>query len=282
MKRIAHLSDLHFGAADDVVVEDLLVDLSSTGADLVAVSGDLTQRARPDQFRAARAFLDRLPAPWIAVPGNHDVPLFDVARRFLRPLSRFRRLVSPELCPFHVDDEIAVLGLNTARSLTFKEGRLSHEQIDLIRSRFAERGEGRTKIVVTHHPFVPPRGGAHQLVGRHERALRVLEEAGVDLLLAGHLHLAYGSDVTEHHAFVKRSILVAQAGTATSWRRRGEPNGYNLIEVEPDRIVLSARVHTGKRFERATIEPYVRRAHRWVAEGFAVDEDVVQQAVSGP
>jgi 3',5'-cyclic AMP phosphodiesterase CpdA len=270
VRRIAHISDLHFGAQDDQVVEDLLVDLGATAPDLVAVSGDLTQRALPDQFRAARRFLDRLPAPWLAVPGNHDVPLLDVARRFLRPLARFKRHVSDDVCPFFVDDEVAVLGMNTARSLTFKEGRLSHEQIDLIRARFAAGGQGRVKILVTHHPFVPPAvDGATQLVGRHARALRVLEEAGVDLLLAGHLHVSYGSDVVEHHAFVKRSILVAQAGTATSWRRRGEPNGYNLLEIDADRIVLASRVHTGKRFEPSTYEPFVRRAHRWIDDGAA-------------
>lgn len=270
MRRIAHISDLHFGAEDPTVVEDLLVDLGATAPDLVAVSGDLTQRAKPDQFRAARAFLDRLPAPWIAVPGNHDVPLFDVARRFLRPLAAFRRHVSDDVCPFYVDEELAILGMNTARSLAFKEGRLSHDQIDVIKGRFHDVAPGRVKVLVTHHPFVPPTAdGGTQLVGRHARALRVLEEAGVDLLLAGHLHLSYGADVVDHHAFVKRSILVAQAGTATSWRRRGEPNGYNLVEVAPDRIVLSARVHTGKRFEPSTHEPFARRAHRWIDEGAA-------------
>ena len=103
--------------------------------DLVVVSGDLTQRARIEQFKEARRFLDSLPSPQIVVPGNHDVPLYDVLSRFARPLARYRRYITEDLEPFYADDEIAVLGLNTARSLTIKGGRINEAQFARARGR---------------------------------------------------------------------------------------------------------------------------------------------------
>ena len=122
MRTVVHLSDLHFGRTDDAVIQPLVSAIREIAPDVIAVSGDLTQRARREQFRAARAFLDRLAAPKIIVPGNHDVPLYDVFRRFLRPLARYRRYITGDLQPFYGDEEIAVLGINTARSLTFNIG----------------------------------------------------------------------------------------------------------------------------------------------------------------
>src|SRR5919202_5053344 len=124
MKKIAHLSDLHFGRIDERVVGPLAEAVRDARPSLVVVSGDLTQRARTRQFREARAFLDSLPRPQIVVPGNHDVPLWDVLARFTRPLEKFRRSISDDLEPFSDDEEMAVAGVNTARSLTRKYGRI--------------------------------------------------------------------------------------------------------------------------------------------------------------
>ena len=121
--------------------------------DLVAVSGDLTQRARSHQFKEARAFLDRLPKPQIVVPGNHDVPLHNVFARFVQPLRKYRRYITDDLRPFYHDEEIAVLGVNTARSLTIKGGRINEEQVAWMRERLFACDPGTVKAVVTHHPF---------------------------------------------------------------------------------------------------------------------------------
>src|SRR5271166_2836489 len=133
MRTIAHLSDLHFGRHDAAVAEALVADLAALRPDLVVISGDLTQRARRGEFAAARAFLDRLPAPFIAVPGNHDVPLYDLVRRTFRPLHRFARYITDLSHPFFADAEIAVLGINTARSMAISSGRISHDQMQAIR-----------------------------------------------------------------------------------------------------------------------------------------------------
>src|SRR5213593_2266921 len=133
MRTLVHLSDLHFGRVDEQIIEPLISAVTQINPDLVAVSGDLTQRARSQQFREARAFLDALPQPQIVVPGNHDVPLHNVFSRFLQPLAKYRRYISEDLQPFFQDEEIAVLGVNTARSLTLKGGRINEEQVAWMR-----------------------------------------------------------------------------------------------------------------------------------------------------
>src|SRR6187455_1732046 len=189
MRTLAHISDLHFGRTDPAVIEPLLRRLAEVGPQLVAVSGDLTQRARAGQFEEARTFLDRLPAPRLVVPGNHDVPLYRVWERFLSPLGKYRRYIDADLEPSFVDDEIAVLGVNTARALTFKGGRINEEQIESLRQRLQPLPEARTKVIVTHHPFdIPDEPDNEELGGRADKAMKAFADCGVDLLLSGHFH----------------------------------------------------------------------------------------------
>src|ERR1700681_3879842 len=186
MRTIVHLSDLHFGRTDDALLTPLASVIAMLAPDLVAVSGDLTQRARTRQFKAARAFLDRLPMPQLIVPGNHDVPLFDVVRRFTRPLARYRRYITDDLAPWFIDEEMAVAGINTARSLTFKRGRINETQIERVQKRLCELADGIAKVIVTHHPFALPAGyNSGDLVGRAALAREMLAARKCDLLLAG-------------------------------------------------------------------------------------------------
>ena len=165
---------------------------------VVVVSGDLSQRARSAEFQAARGYLDSLPGPQIVVPGNHDVPLYNIFSRFLTPLVKYQRYVTDDLSPEYVDDEIAVLGINTARSLTFKDGRVSHEQIAALRERMAALPQGLTRVIVTHHPFdLPDNFDKDDLVDRAPQALQMFSECGVDLLLAGHLHASAAGNTLE-------------------------------------------------------------------------------------
>jgi 3',5'-cyclic AMP phosphodiesterase CpdA len=264
VRTIAHISDLHFGTEDPRLAEALLHDLAEAAPSVVAVSGDLTQRARSRQFEAARAFLARLPAPRVVVPGNHDIPLFDVARRFLAPLARYHRYIDAEADPFYVDEEIALQGINTARSNTWKDGRVSERQILGLRARLCALPRGLFKVMVSHHPFAPPpRDPAPPLVGRGLRALEAAADCGVELLLAGHLHEGYTADVRATHVSLARSMIVAQAGTALSRRRRGEPNAYNLVTVDPPRLGVQVRAWTGRRFEAAAATEYRKEGAEW-------------------
>jgi 3',5'-cyclic AMP phosphodiesterase CpdA len=267
MARIAHLSDVHFGAHDPVVVAGAEAWLAEHRPDLVVISGDFTQRARVEQYRLAGAFLDRLESAGLAtlgVPGNHDVPLYDVLRRFVRPLHRYRRYIDDELCPWFENERLAVLGINTARSLTFKDGRINREQMALIRERFRGVADDRTRILVTHHPlFAMPigeEGALTKVVGRHQDALEAVCEAGVHILLAGHFHRSFHGSARE---MVKNAgpALVIQAGTATSTRlRAGEAQSFNLItahandEVDVQVVEWDGAVFRGGSHARFTFD----------------------------
>jgi 3',5'-cyclic AMP phosphodiesterase CpdA len=237
MRTIVHLSDLHFGRTDEALLTPLASVIAKLAPDLIAVSGDLTQRARTAEFQAARAFLDRLPKPQIVVPGNHDVPLHNVFSRFIGPLTKYRRYVTADLEPFYADDEIAVLGINTARSLTFKRGRINSTQIDHAQERLGTLDPKIIKIIVTHHPFdLPDRRASNELVGRAVMAMDMLWACRCDLLLAGHLHVSDAGSAAMHSVGGSHDAIVVQAGTATSTRGRGELNSFNAIHVETNRI----------------------------------------------
>ena len=249
------------------MAEGLLDDLSRQLPHLVAVSGDLTQRAKRSQFLAARAYLDRIAAPRLIVPGNHDIPLYNVLARWTRPLSRYRQIITEDLHPFYQDSEIAVAGVNTARADTWKEGRISRTQIDRLRVQFDGVPSDLFKVLVSHHPFIPPEHHVETaVVGRARLALKTLEASGCALILSGHLHQAYSGDVRPYHLEIARSILVAQAGTAISHRRRDEPNAYNQITVDGERLDLEVRAWDGKEFATASRREYRRTSNGWLAD----------------
>ncbi len=266
MRTIAHISDLHFGTVIPALAEGLVTDLELLKPSLVVISGDLTQRARGGQFAAARDFLRRLPQPQLVIPGNHDIPLFDVARRFLSPFGRYRRFINDDLNPIYEDKEFFVLGLNTARSLTWQNGRISEEQLNLLQKNL-ERAGRRTKLVVTHHPFIPPPHGAGiQLVGRAALAIPILADGQVDLLLSGHLHHGYAGDIRAHYPLARHSVIAVQAGTAMSRRTRNEPNAYNWITLESDRLTIAVRAWSGTAFAPLHTSSYLHSPQGWVAE----------------
>jgi 3',5'-cyclic AMP phosphodiesterase CpdA len=269
MPRIAHLSDLHFGAHDEELVDGVEQRVDELKPDLIVISGDFTQRARTDQFKDACEFLERLRGKGhevLAVPGNHDVPLYDVLRRFLSPLTRYRRFIDESLCPYHELSGAAVLGINTARSLTFKDGRINEQQVEFIRDTFARTRPDTVRILVTHHPmFALPVGDGPDLgkaIGRQELALDAIADAGVDLLLAGHNHRASANHAHDL-ATGAGPALVIQAGTATSIRLRGEEQSFNLIEVITGEVTVTVQAWDGDAFVRRGAERFVRSGEHW-------------------
>jgi 3',5'-cyclic AMP phosphodiesterase CpdA len=282
VRTLVHLSDLHFGRLDERVVGPLLAQVGDLKPHVVAVSGDLTQRARTDQFKAAREFLDALPrVPQIVVPGNHDVPLYNVLARFAHPLDKYRQHITDDLEPFYADAELAILGINTARSLTIKYGRVNRMQITRIRERLCPAGDEVTKIIVTHHPFDVPAGAdEREMVGRAELAMETLAACGADVLLAGHLHLSHTGHTAQRYRIRGHSALVVQAGTATSTRGRGEANSFNVLRIKHPYINvqrLAWRLDQ-QRFTPAASEHFRHTPDGWVrlsdeaAAGIAYDE----------
>jgi 3',5'-cyclic AMP phosphodiesterase CpdA len=239
MRTIVHMSDIHFGRTDPTVVKGSIAFANEIKPDLIAVSGDLTQRARSWQFQEARAFLDALPRPQIIVPGNHDVPLYNIFSRFVSPLEKYQRYITDDLDPYYVDEEMAVAGINTARSLTFKGGRVNKLQVAQVRQKICELSDEIVKVVVSHHPFDLPDGHhENQLVGRAQMAMAGLAECGADLFLAGHLHVSHTGHTAMRYQIEGHSALVVQAGTATSTRSRGEANSFNIIRLHHPEITV--------------------------------------------
>jgi 3',5'-cyclic AMP phosphodiesterase CpdA len=267
MPRLVHLSDLHFGAHDETLVEAVEWQVDALKPDLVVISGDFTQRARTEQFKEACRFLERLRDSGhevLGVPGNHDVPLYDVLRRFLSPLTRYRRFIDESLCPFVELPGIAVLGINTARSLTFKDGRINHRQVEFIRDTFARTPAEAVRILVTHHPLFALKVGEEMspAIGRQELALDAIQDAGVDMLLAGHHHHASSHDASELVTRVG-SALVVQAGTATSTRVREQEQSFNVIDIAGGAATITVNAWDGNDFRPSDAKRYEWVEGKW-------------------
>ncbi|MEV4512382.1 metallophosphoesterase [Dactylosporangium sp. NPDC049525] len=259
--RIAQLSDLHFGRDVRAVAQTLLADLRDVAPTLVAVCGDLTQTAREAEFRAARAFLDELPAPALVVPGNHDLPGWRVWSRFGRPWRQWRRHLGtdPHDVVTHTAGGLVAVGVNTARRWgphhDWSRGRIDARQVNATAAVFDAAPRDDLRVLIAHHPFLlTPSAQARGLVGRSDLALRHLRRRA-DLLLGGHIHLAYSGVVD--------GLVVAQSGTACSNRLKGEPNSYNLIEADGDQLTVSTRRWNGERFATHQRTGYTRAGHEW-------------------
>ena len=227
MSVLLQISDTHFGTEQLPVVEALAAFTAQQRPDVVVLSGDITQRARRAQFRVARAFVERLATPVLAIPGNHDVPLFDVLARVTRPYGRYREAFGDELEPVHASADLLVQCLNTTRWWRHTSGEISTEQIERVAARVAGASPNQLRVIVVHQPVsVPSAGDVHNLVYRHAAAVRRWADAGADLVMGGHIHLPYVTPLPG----LPRRLWSVQAGTAVSHRvRGGKPNSVNLL-----------------------------------------------------
>lgn len=245
---IAHCSDIHFGKiAHAEVVPALVDDINAHDVDLVAISGDLTQRARTGEFQAAVAMMDQFEAPTLVVPGNHDVyPWWRPWKRLTAPLRKYRRLVQRELRPTRVEPEVAVLGLSSPHGATVKSGRLSAEALNTMRTFFDEHASQFRVLVMHHHLTRMQQLGRHDIMGNADEALTAAAQARVDLMLCGHLHISHIEpvDIVSDRGANHHRMVVASAGTATSSRGRQSNRGvnfYNLVHIRPDSFSVEER-----------------------------------------
>lgn len=240
MFALLHISDLHFGPFfEPAVAEALLLSAARLKPDVIVASGDFTQRAKPEEFAAARAFLDRLPrVPLVTTPGNHDVPLYRLLERLASPYRLYCQHISSELDSVYRDSNLVIVSLNSTKPLrAITNGRLSRQQLAFCEKSLRETPEGALKVVVAHHHFAPaPDYDGGQVMPRAQRALDRFSELKVDLILGGHLHRAYIGNSLDVYPSRRRErgIIIVQSGTSTSRRGRArerEKNSFNLIKV---------------------------------------------------
>lgn len=260
MTRILHISDLHFGRSVAVVVQALLQQVRTLQPDIVVVSGDLTQRAKTSEFKQAAEFLNNLTAPYIVVPGNHDLAAFRFAERLFYPWAKWRKYISNNLEPSIRHTNYQIIGINTARRgglyLDWSRGRISPRQIARIRQFFSHTPQ-TLNLLVAHHPFWLPTNQQHRgLVMGSDTAFQQLKASGLDMILSGHVHLDY--------CRVVDGRIISHAGTTTSDRLvTGYSNSFNLIEGDPSALTIS-RYHWEKtEFRYFTKQGFVKQDSHW-------------------
>ena len=278
MRTIFHISDVHFGPPHlPRVAQGVLDFIADHRPDLVVLSGDLTQRARPEQFREARAFVDRIPVPSLVVPGNHDVPLWRVWERVFDPYGAYSRSFSPELEPVYRDGEMLVVGINTAFGWTFKDGRIKLGRLLEVAEILGQAPESVLKVVVAHHHLIPPPNfGSQTVLGNAYEAIDLFSSVGVDLILSGHLHQAYIGNSEEFYPKGRPPVVILHSGTTTSNRGRGgerERNTCNWIRADTESMTVSHYRwhHTLGRFAEHSRHWYPRQERTpYTLEGLAL------------
>lgn len=227
MSRLLQISDTHFGTEQAPVLDALVALTHQHRPDLVVLSGDITQRARPAQFQAARAFTDRLGVPVLAVPGNHDIPLFNLWARVRHPYARYIAAFGADLEPAFQSPDLLVIGVNTTRAWRHKQGEVCAQQVERVARLLEGADAAQLRVVVVHQPVAVTRAqDLPNLLRGHAAALTRWSVAGADLVMGGHIHLPYVKAL----AGTSRPLWAVQAGTAVSARvRQGAPNSVNLL-----------------------------------------------------
>lgn len=264
MRKIAHISDLHFGREDPLAVEALIDELNQNKPDLVVVSGDLTQRARTKQFIAAAKFMKDIKFPQIVIPGNHDLIIYNIFNRIFNPLKKYRKYISLKDHPTFIDEEIAVVGINTARSGRWEAGKIRKDDIEYISETFENIENKKLKALVIHHNFISqPKKRLKKAVKRSSKLIERMKTNEIDIILAGHVHDAY-TDHIKNHTDSETSTLIVSAGTAISERTRGSvPNSYNWLEIDDNKLRIDIKYMINQEFKVDQSKEYLKEDNKW-------------------
>ncbi len=261
MSILVHISDLHFGRTNPHLIEALHQSLSDIKPNLVIISGDLTQRARTREFIAARIFLDNLQWPYLAIPGNHDIPVYNIASRFLSPWQKWHRYLRDPLEPIIDNGDYIALGINTTRrSSSFTDwsrGRINKNQSQSAAEILEKQPVDKLRILVIHHPFWLPEDYLHRhIISGRESALPVLKSAGVDIILGGHVHVAFTQ--------ILEGIIISHSGTTLSDRLiKDSPNSLKIVEGNRHELTIETREWKFGAFRPADSRRFVREQYNW-------------------
>lgn len=244
--RILHVSDLHFGARDDPVLERALGGLIERAEpELVIASGDLTHRGRRDQHDRAAAFLRRLGPPVVAIPGNHDIP-YAFPARFTQPWQEFERLWETTE-PLLATDALHVVGINSVRPWRHQSGGVSDAQLDRVTERLRAAAPAALRVAVLHHQLIgAPWRTRKRPVANRNHVLARLVDSGAELILGGHIHQA---TVSERHEFEvitgdRRGVVVSIAPGLGQPRpqRRGEARGCHVYRIDDVSLTVETSI----------------------------------------
>ena len=261
MTRLVLIADLHFGREDLGVVSEVVKAIRAARPDMVVIAGDFVQRARRSQFRSARAFLGEITAPVFAVPGNHDMPLFNIGARLLTPHSAFRRWIGKETEPRWCDAEVSLIGVDTTNRFSQQSGRVRSAQITRVCADIRAAGE-RLPVIVAHHPFHQSPEVAKKLMPGAAKALAVWAGCGAHMILSGHVHIFH---VEPFVARKKEGMtLQVHCGTSSSTRRRGAANDFAILDVDGPAVTIRRMVHEpNASFTETSRYGFMRTASGW-------------------
>lgn len=275
MKKIVHLSDLHFGKVATRRITPLLETIANIKPDIIVISGDITQRAREQEFKDAQEFLGHLPYPLFIIPGNHDIaPIFRPFERLFCPFLRYQKYISPILSPVYEDTEVALVGLNSVRKFLGSEGSLRMKEVRDAKSHLHKVSGTKVKIIVSHHPFdIPQEKKAlthwrDSIVGGAKKAVKLLAEENADIFLSGHLHFSHVGDTTLRYNIDEYRALIVQAGTTISTRAEKEPVSFNVLTIDRPHIVVESYFGNAHapHFDLTATSRFVEHPHGWIRE----------------
>jgi 3',5'-cyclic AMP phosphodiesterase CpdA len=238
MTQLLHISDTHFGTEQTAVMQAFEAHVLDYGADLVVLSGDITQQARYSQFASAQAFINRIKnygVPQVlAIPGNHDIPMFNLLARMFSPYGHYRRFIDSNLAPIFENDDALIIGLNTTHPKRRKDGEITARQIEEVAERLQRCDPKKLLIVVAHQPFgsIVTSDVRNLQIGARA-ALERWAASGLDMVMGGHIHLPYVLPLSTQYAGLPKEIWGVQAGTTLSSRIRDSvPNSFNRIDLD--------------------------------------------------
>lgn len=255
LSTIFHCSDLHFGhPAVPEQYEAIEALIQERRYDVVAISGDVSQRARSGEFQRAREFIRQAQkvSPLIVVPGNHDVAWWYAPLGMGnsdRMLANYRAYISQELEPVLRVAGVTLVGLNTSQGVTRHTltwnlrdigiiGQLTREQIERAREEFDHSRADDARVIVMHHN--PVKGELSQRHGlkNTQRILGAFAEMRVDLVLCGHDH----QEAVHFIEHTKRGTIISTSGTISNRSRGGRPGSVNSIRITDTQIEVSTLV----------------------------------------
>lgn len=234
--KIIHISDLHFGMHNPAIINPFLENLAALKPDEIIISGDLTQRARHEQYQLLQLFLKQLPAPVLIVPGNHDIPLYNVFSRFCNPFKRYNQYISSQLNANFYNEEVNILGVNSVTPYKIKDGALAHQTLNQIKNHFSSTS-GQLNILFFHHNLNYFSGMHHPLNDATE-FISYLKDSPIHIVCTGHLHYATVKFISKNQG----SCALLHAGSLCCLRTKDQMNSFYLIDSNNLKCTIEWRV----------------------------------------